>query len=188
MARLQVFWRSSGAECNRAGRPSARRAFGSSVIPAEREGSPRPGRALHELRDSLLHAPVVGAGHAGLPGQQPHSGFQESVLSEQREEASRNLPSPTISPNSQADLPGRRARPSCTLNIDDNPAPSRRSKSPSRSRLDDGWVKPEIKTASPARRSRLSAPAPAGCCAQQLARAGHDSSVRDAAKSGGPAA
>ena len=47
----------------------------------EREGNPRPGRALHELRHSLLPRHRLGrAGHAGLPGQQPDPGLQRSGL------------------------------------------------------------------------------------------------------------
>ena len=51
---------------------------------AEREGNPRPGRALHELRHSLLPRHRLGAaGHAGLPGQQPDPRLQRPGLSGQ---------------------------------------------------------------------------------------------------------
>ncbi len=90
-----------------------------------------------------------GAGHAGLPGQQPDSGFQRSGLCRQ---LGRSL--------AQYDNPVTIKTIECAI-VD--------------RAWDNGWVKPEIPASKTGKKIAVVGSGPAGlACAQQLARAGHD--------------
>ena len=141
------------------------------------EGNARPGRALHELRHSLLpRHRLGGAGHPGLSGQQPDPRLQRSGLSGQLA-GSRAQPAfdQQFSGIHRPHLPGA-VRASCTLNIDDNPVTIKTIECAIVDRAwENGWIKPEIAAAKTGKKVAVIGAGPAGlACAQQLARAGHD--------------
>ena len=121
-ARLQAFWKSTGSDRKYA--PVAERA---EELPrvrrsAVREGTARPGRALHELRHSLLPRHRLGApGTPGCPVNNQIPDFNDLVYHGNWEEASRNLHSTNNFPEFTGRICPAPCEASCTLNIDDNP-------------------------------------------------------------------
>ncbi len=72
--------------------------------------------------------------HARLPGQQPDPDWNDLVYTGNWEEASRNLHSTNNFPEFTGRICPAPCEASCTLNIDDNPSPSRPSNAPSSTR------------------------------------------------------
>ncbi len=157
----------------RAGR-RAREALSRIRHSPERERHPRSGRALHELRHSLLPRHRLGpAGHAGLPGQQPDSGLQRSGLPGQ---LGRSLAQSAL--DQQFPRIHRPHLPGAVRSLL-HAQHRRQSRSPSRPSNAPSSIAPgttagssrRLQRTRPARRSRWSAPAPRGWLARSSSRA-----------------
>jgi glutamate synthase (NADPH) small chain len=126
--------------------------------------------------------------HTGCPVNNQIPDWNDLVYAGDWQEAARNLHSTNNFPEFTGRVCPAPCEASCTLNLDDNPVTIKTIECAIVDKaFEQGWVKPEPPTTRSGKRVAIVGSGPAGlACAQQLARAGHDTHVFEKyAKAGG---
>ena len=138
------------------------------------EGNPRPGRALHGLRHSLLPRHRLGCTGAptGCPVNNQIPDWNDLVYRGNWEEAARNLHSTNNFPEFTGRVCPAPCEASCTLNIDDNPVTIKTIECAIADRAcEQGWVKPEPPPRKTGKKVAVVGSGPAGWPARSSSRA-----------------